>query len=65
MKEPLMKNCPRCGAEFECKVNDITNCQCYGINLNEKQKEYVKDLYGDCLCRKCLEDIKQNKYERK
>ncbi|MFA8342930.1 MAG: cysteine-rich CWC family protein [Rhodothermaceae bacterium] len=65
MNEPLIKNCPNCNAEFECKVNDVENCQCYGVNLNEEQKEFIKENFGDCLCRKCLEDIKNNNFERK
>ena len=60
MSKPEIKNCPKCGDTFECKVNDITNCQCYGVNLNEKQREFVKENYGDCICRKCLEEIKTN-----
>ena len=58
MNKPEFKNCPKCGVSFECKVNDVTNCQCYGVNLNEKQRDFVKTNFGDCLCRKCLEEIK-------
>lgn len=65
MNKPEIKNCPICGKQFECKVYDIKNCQCYGINLNDFQRSYVKENYGDCLCRGCLEEIKLKKTERK
>lgn len=65
MNKPIIKNCQRCGSVFECKVQDVKNCQCYGINLNENQKNYIKETFGDCLCRKCLEDIKENNFEGK
>ncbi|MEO1009879.1 MAG: cysteine-rich CWC family protein [Bacteroidota bacterium] len=27
------KNCPRCGASFECKPGSIANCQCTQVQL--------------------------------
>ena len=52
------KTCPRCKAPFECKVGNITECQCSGITFNEEEKDYVAKSYSDCLCRKCLLEIK-------
>ena len=53
------KSCPRCNAPFECKVGDITQCQCYGIKLTPEERTFIEDRYKDCLCRKCLEELKQ------
>jgi len=53
------KHCPRCQAPFECKVGNIAECQCSGIIFNEAEKDYVSRKYSDCLCRKCLLDIKR------
>ena len=51
------KLCPRCGARFECKVGDITRCQCYGLVFTETQERAIRLQYDDCLCRACLEAI--------
>ena len=54
------KYCPRCKALFECKVGNILQCQCYGISLNEDEKQLIASQYNDCLCRSCLADIKNS-----
>lgn len=53
----MTKNCPRCGATFECRHNDIVHCQCAGISFTPKQREQLKRTYTDCLCRKCLLEL--------
>jgi hypothetical protein len=56
------KNCPRCGAGFECKGGSITECQCYGVELNNEERAFIEERYGDdCLCRSCLLELK-NQY---
>ena len=49
------KNCARCKKTFECKPGNITQCQCYGIELSEEQRAYIELRYNDCLCRDCLQ----------
>jgi hypothetical protein len=53
------KSCARCQSAFECKVGDVTHCQCYGIILNVEEKAFIEDRYNDCLCRNCLLELKQ------
>ena len=53
------KACSRCNATFECKVGDITNCQCYGIELSVGEEAFIQSNYTDCLCRACLQQLKQ------
>lgn len=53
------KNCPRCNVAFECKLGDITNCQCYGIELTVEEEAFISSNYGDCLCRSCLLQLQQ------
>lgn len=53
----MTQNCPRCGATFECRHNDIVHCQCAGISFTPKQLEQLKRTYTDCLCRKCLLEL--------
>ena len=52
------KSCGRCHQTFECKVGNITQCQCNGIRFNEEEKTYITTNYIDCLCRECLLAIK-------
>jgi hypothetical protein len=52
------KNCPRCNAPFECKLGNVAECQCNGITFSEPEKDYISKSYADCLCRKCLLEIK-------
>lgn len=52
------KNCPRCGKTFECKPGNITQCQCFGMELTIEEKAFIEQRYNDCLCRSCLEQLK-------
>lgn len=53
------KNCPRCGIAFECRVGDITNCQCYRVELTVAEEAFIASHYDECLCRNCLLQLKQ------
>jgi hypothetical protein len=57
------KNCPRCGAAFECKPGNVTQCQCFGLRFTDDQKKHIGERYADCLCRDCLQAL-QNEVER-
>lgn len=52
------KFCPRCNAEFECKVGSINLCQCASVTLNENEREYIREKFDDCLCAKCMQEIR-------
>ena len=53
------KKCSRCGSSFECKVGDIANCQCVGIQLTLEERAFIEERYDECLCIACLLQIKQ------
>ncbi len=53
-----LKYCPRCNTAFECKVGNVTECQCDGFIFNEAERDYMSQAYDDCLCRRCLSEIK-------
>jgi hypothetical protein len=53
------KKCPRCNNSFECKVGDVTHCQCFGITFTTEEKAFIEQRYSDCLCRNCLLELKQ------
>jgi hypothetical protein len=52
------KRCPRCQQSFECKSGSILLCQCQTVLLTPEQLEYIASQYEDCLCSKCLLEIR-------
>lgn len=51
------KNCPRCNALFDCKPDNIVQCQCCPVQLTDEQRAYIEQRYSGCLCRACLEHL--------
>lgn len=51
------KNCSRCQKEFSCQANDISNCQCNAIELDESCKTFLAKTNYDCLCINCLHEL--------
>ena len=48
----MIKKCPVCNVEFECKHD--TNCWCSKYTLTNRVSIYLKENYSDCLCEDCL-----------
>ncbi len=53
-----IKYCPRCNSTFECKVGNISLCQCSKIVVDERVQSYLNKNYNDCLCAACMKEIK-------
>ncbi|MBS1743847.1 MAG: cysteine-rich CWC family protein [Bacteroidetes bacterium] len=53
------KYCPRCGNVFECRVGNILNCQCYGVELTTEVTAHISREYDECLCRACLLEMSE------
>jgi len=54
------KYCPRCQAQFECKVGDVINCQCNAVTLTQDEAQFIYTQYHDeCLCALCMEEMKK------
>ncbi len=51
------KQCPRCGADFECKVDDLRNCDCVAVKVSLPVLKSLQKEYEDCLCPNCLHAI--------
>jgi hypothetical protein len=51
------KQCPRCGADFECKVDDLRNCDCVAVKVSLPVLKTLQSRYEDCLCPNCLREI--------
>jgi len=54
-----VNHCPRCTATFECKVGDISNCQCSEVKLSDLTQSFIAKTDFDCLCRNCLLQLNQ------
>lgn len=50
----MIKICPHCNKPFECKENDILNCDCLTVSLPDKVRDRIAREYNMCLCVKCL-----------
>ncbi|NJN35088.1 MAG: cysteine-rich CWC family protein [Saprospiraceae bacterium] len=53
------KICERCGTHFECKLGNITNCQCSIVQTTEATRLFLEKTDFDCLCRTCLAAINE------
>jgi len=53
------KICPRCEAQFECKVGSINLCQCQTVSLDDAEMDYIRKKFEDCLCADCLIALKK------
>lgn len=53
-----IKNCARCQKDVECKSDDIINCQCASVELQQDQRDNIFKQYDDCLCVNCLEQLR-------
>ncbi|WP_338397436.1 cysteine-rich CWC family protein [Persicobacter psychrovividus] len=54
------KTCQRCGNNFECKVGNITECQCNAVTFTQEEKDFIKEkAYSDCICVQCMRELKQ------
>jgi len=51
------KICPRCHSAFECRVGDITRCQCYTVKLDDAARDLLARNYSDCLCADCIKAV--------
>ncbi len=49
--------CKRCSSRFECKVGDVSNCQCSTISLSDVTRKFLDHTYFGCLCANCLTEI--------
>jgi len=52
------KKCGKCGKNFECNADNISECRCSTVNLNEHHRKIISEKFSDCLCMKCLSEIK-------
>ncbi|HSC37208.1 MAG TPA: cysteine-rich CWC family protein [Chitinophagaceae bacterium] len=53
-----VKACPRCKTVFECKVGDISKCQCYPVPLTDAERDFIARQYIDCLCADCIREAR-------
>jgi hypothetical protein len=51
------KLCPRCRCQFICKANRIHRCDCTNVCLSPETRERIRQLYDECLCPACLQEL--------
>lgn len=60
-KNSMQKICEKCCQPFECNMENIMKCQCYGIEISLEAKQLINDNYFDCLCFNCLTHFNDKK----
>jgi hypothetical protein len=50
------QNCESCGRIFACEIG-LKGCWCSSVPISDKTREYLRQNYKLCLCRRCLETI--------
>jgi hypothetical protein len=55
----MIKICPHCGNEFECKEDDIFNCDCLSVTLSPETRAFIALQYDKCLCVNCLRKFEE------
>lgn len=53
----MNEKCARCGCKFECKSDDIEQCQCNTIILSSEELSFIASKFDNCLCAKCLKEL--------
>ncbi len=51
--------CPRCDADFQCKVGSISLCQCTTVKLSVEEILFIREQYEECLCAGCMLELKK------
>ena len=55
----MTKTCPYCHCEFECRNDNILECDCVHVILSKEALNYISSRFADCLCVDCLREINQ------
>lgn len=63
-KDTENTNCVRCNTRITCLPNDISHCDCSKVSLTVEEYRYINSLHQNCVCNKCLEELK-NEYHSK
>jgi hypothetical protein len=53
----MTKTCPHCHCEFECRNDNVLECDCIHVTLSREALDYIGSRYPDCLCADCLREI--------
>ncbi|WP_075187069.1 cysteine-rich CWC family protein [Teredinibacter haidensis] len=51
------KPCPRCEKPFQCNAADISNCQCFKVQISPKAQAFIAKRWQECLCNQCLKRV--------
>lgn len=53
----ISKICSRCQSSFECRFDDIQNCQCNTVSPSTPTRQFLSKTHFDCLCKNCLAEL--------
>ncbi|MEE9462538.1 MAG: cysteine-rich CWC family protein [Bacteroidales bacterium] len=53
----MTKICPHCQRDFECRNDNVMECDCVNVIMSKESLHYINNLYSDCLSVDCLHEI--------
>jgi hypothetical protein len=61
LEKPETKTCESCGAQFSCGAN-TEKCWCFAVDLSADALAKLQEDFKSCLCKDCLQKLKENGY---
>ncbi|MCK4855610.1 MAG: cysteine-rich CWC family protein [Bacteroidales bacterium] len=53
----MTKICPHCQCDFECRNDNVMECDCVNVILTKEAFHFISSRYSECLCVDCLLEI--------
>ena len=54
---PCSIDCPKCKKQFQCLAEDISNCGCNTVQINQELRLLLSKNFETCLCTDCLTEL--------
>ncbi len=53
----MIKECPKCKKEFNCRKDEIFECHCIHVPVSARAQKFLAENYNECLCNNCLREV--------
>ncbi len=60
---PVAERCEACGSVFSCRAR-LDGCWCSEVKLTDDTLANLRERYGHCLCRSCLERFAESEKQK-
>lgn len=56
------QECPRCKLPFVCNPHNVASCNCSQVTLSYEETRFIAKQFEECVCNKCLYELKYEYY---